>query len=176
MPREASDLSLDGEAPLGQRTLYWPGTRHIACMAQSKKGMHNSKLLECVRWDSEHVTLRDIEGGAESSCALTASAKQTCARRSVLRFLLRKVGPSRGALVCTTCHTLDLAVDIYTHAVVAQKRRPHRGTSLTSPCFGARWTASAACLQSRSGATRGSSRVARHAPHRLHGAEQAGYA
>ena len=37
-------LSLDGEAPLGQRTLHWPGTRHIACMAQSKQGMHNSML------------------------------------------------------------------------------------------------------------------------------------
>ena len=55
-------LSLDGEAPLGQRTLYWPGTRHIACMAQSKQGMHNSMLLECVSWDSEHVKLRDVEG------------------------------------------------------------------------------------------------------------------
>ena len=36
-------LSLDGEAPLGQRTLFWPGTRHIACMAQSKQGVHNSR-------------------------------------------------------------------------------------------------------------------------------------
>ena len=39
-------LALDGEPPLGQRTLYWPGTRHIACMAQSKQGIHNSMLLE----------------------------------------------------------------------------------------------------------------------------------
>ena len=54
-------LSLDGEG-LGQRTLYWPGTRHIACMAQTKQGIHNSMLLECVKWDSEHVTLRNVEG------------------------------------------------------------------------------------------------------------------
>ena len=39
-------LALDGEAPLGQKTLYWPGTRHIACMAQSKQATHNSMLLE----------------------------------------------------------------------------------------------------------------------------------
>ena len=54
-------LSLDGEG-LGRRTLYWPGTRHIACMAQTKQGIHNSMLLECVSWDSEHVTLRNVEG------------------------------------------------------------------------------------------------------------------
>ena len=66
--RPRHHLSLDGEAPLGQCTLYWPGARHIACMAQSKQGMHNSMLLECVRWDSEHVTLRDIEGEGEFVC------------------------------------------------------------------------------------------------------------
>ena len=37
-------------------------------MAQSKQGMHNSMLLECVRWGSEHVTLRGIEGGGEFVC------------------------------------------------------------------------------------------------------------
>ena len=31
-------------------------------MAQSKQGIHNSMLLECVSWDSEHVTLRNVEG------------------------------------------------------------------------------------------------------------------
>ena len=61
-------LSLDGDAPLGQRTLYWPGTRHIACMAQTKQGVHNSMLLECVSWDSEHVTLRNVEGEGEFVC------------------------------------------------------------------------------------------------------------
>ena len=54
-------LSLEGEG-LGQKTLYWPGTRHIACMAQTKQGIHKSMLLECVKWDSEHVTLRNVEG------------------------------------------------------------------------------------------------------------------
>ena len=34
----------------------------IACMAQTKQGIHNSMLLECVKWDSEHVTLRNVEG------------------------------------------------------------------------------------------------------------------
>ena len=37
-------------------------------MAQSKQGIHNSMLLECVKWDSEHVTLRDIEGSGEFVC------------------------------------------------------------------------------------------------------------
>ena len=31
-------------------------------MAQTKQGIHNSMLLECVSWDSEHVTLRNVEG------------------------------------------------------------------------------------------------------------------
>ena len=31
-------------------------------MAQTKQGIHNSMLLECVKWDSEHVTLRNVEG------------------------------------------------------------------------------------------------------------------
>ena len=31
-------------------------------MAQTKQGIHNSMLLECVTWDSEHVTLRNVEG------------------------------------------------------------------------------------------------------------------
>ena len=61
-------LSLDGEAPLGQGTLYWPGTRHIACMAQSKQGIHNSMLLECVSYDREHVTLRNVEEDGEFVC------------------------------------------------------------------------------------------------------------
>ena len=30
-------------------------------MAQTKQGIHNSMLLECVSWDSEHVTLRNVE-------------------------------------------------------------------------------------------------------------------
>ena len=55
-------FALDGDAPLGQKTLYWPGTRHIACMAQSKQGMNTSMLLECVSVDSEHVTLHTAEG------------------------------------------------------------------------------------------------------------------
>ena len=68
-PREASALSLAGRrGPAGPRTLYLPGTRHIVCMNQSKQGMHNSMLLECVSWDAEHVTLRDIEGGGEFVC------------------------------------------------------------------------------------------------------------
>ena len=58
-------MALDGDAPLGQRTLYWPGTRHIACMAQNKQGIHNSMLLECVSFDAENVTLRNLEGEAE---------------------------------------------------------------------------------------------------------------
>ena len=31
-------------------------------MAQTKQGIHNSMLLECVKWDSEHATLRNVEG------------------------------------------------------------------------------------------------------------------
>ena len=63
--RPAAHLALEGDAPLGQRTLYWPGTRHIACMAQSKQGLHNSMLLECVGFDAEAVTLRNLEGEGE---------------------------------------------------------------------------------------------------------------
>ena len=34
-------------------------------MAQTKQGIHNSMLLECVSWDSEHVTLRNLEPVAD---------------------------------------------------------------------------------------------------------------
>ena len=61
-------LTLEGEPPLGQKTLYWPGTRHIACMAQTKHGIHNSMLLECLTWDVEQVTLRNVEGEGEFVC------------------------------------------------------------------------------------------------------------
>ena len=66
--RPAQYLALDGEPPLGQKTLYWAGTRHIAGMAQTKQGIHNSMLLECVSWDSEHVKLRNVEGEGEFVC------------------------------------------------------------------------------------------------------------
>ena len=49
-------------------TLYWPDTRHIACMAQSKHGIHNSMLLECVSFKAEDVTLRNLEGEEEFVC------------------------------------------------------------------------------------------------------------
>ena len=44
----------DGGAPTTPS--FYSGTRQIACMAQTKQGIHNSMLLECVSWDSEHVT------------------------------------------------------------------------------------------------------------------------
>ena len=66
--RPTQYLTLDGDPPLGQRTLYWPGTRHIACMSQTKQGIHNSMLLECVAFDSDNVTLRNVEGEAEYIC------------------------------------------------------------------------------------------------------------
>ena len=37
-------------------------------MAQTKQGIHNSMLLECVSWDREHVTLRNVEGEGEFVC------------------------------------------------------------------------------------------------------------
>ena len=101
-------LSLDGEAPLGQRTLYWPGTRHIACMAQSKQGMHNSMLLECVRWDSEHVTLRDIEGGGEFVCTHSFCKANL---RSALCFT---ISSAQGRTISGTIGLDDLSHPRYT--------------------------------------------------------------
>ena len=37
-------------------------------MAQTKQGIHNSMLLECVSWDREHITLRNVEGEGEFVC------------------------------------------------------------------------------------------------------------
>ncbi len=37
-------------------------------MAQTKQGIHNSMLLECDAFDSEHVTLRNVEGEGEYVC------------------------------------------------------------------------------------------------------------
>ena len=31
-------------------------------MAQSKQGIHNSMLLECVKFDAESITLSNVEG------------------------------------------------------------------------------------------------------------------
>lgn len=61
--RPAHWIALDCDAPLGQRTLYWPGTRHIACMAQSKQGTHNSMLLECVSFDATFFLSESGRGG-----------------------------------------------------------------------------------------------------------------
>ena len=47
-------------------------------MAQTKQGIHNSMLLECVSWDSEHVTLRNVEGPG----CLTRSRPEAMADRS----------------------------------------------------------------------------------------------
>ena len=98
--RPAHFLSLDGDAPLGQRTLYWPGTRHIACMAPTKQGIHNSMLLECVSWDSEHVTLRNFEGEGEFVFVCTHSFCKANLR-SALCFTM-KVGPLLAPSVCMT--------------------------------------------------------------------------
>ena len=97
-------LSLDGQAPLGQRTLYWPGTRHIACMAQSKQGVHNSMLLECVRWDSEHVTLLDIDGGGGEFACTRSFCKANL--RSALCFT---ISSAQGRTIPRTIRLHDLS-------------------------------------------------------------------
>ena len=84
-------------------------------MAQSKQGMHNSMLLECVRWDSEHVTLRDIEGEGEFVCI------HSFCKANLRPALCFTISSAQGGTI-PTCHTLDTHVDICTHAVVAQKR------------------------------------------------------
>ena len=104
-PREAS---AHGEAPLGQRTLYWSGTRHIACMAQSKQGMHNSMLLECVSWDSEHVTLRNVEGEGEFVCTHSFCKANL---RSALCFTISN---AQGSTILGTFGLYDLSHPRYT--------------------------------------------------------------
>ncbi len=99
--RPVQHLVLDGEPPLGQRTLYWPGTRHIACMAQTKQGIHNSMLLECLRFDDVSVTLHNLEGEGEFLLS-HEFCRKTAGARCVTRFLAPRVGPSQGALDCTT--------------------------------------------------------------------------
>ena len=101
-------LSPDGEAPLGQRTLYWPGTRHIACMAQSKQGLHNSMLLECVSYDREHVTLRDVEGDGEFVCTHNFCKANL---RSALCFT---ISSAQGRTIPGTIGLYDLAHPRYT--------------------------------------------------------------
>ena len=101
-------LSLDGEAPLGQRTLYWPGTRHIACMAQSKQGIHNSMLLECVSWDSEHVKLRNVEGEGEFVCT------HSFCRTNLRSALCFTISSAQGRTIPGTIGLYDLAHPRYT--------------------------------------------------------------
>ena len=101
-------LTLEGEAPLGQKTLYWPGTRHIACMAQTKQGIHNSMLLECVSFDTEHVTLRDFEGKGEFVCTHSFCKANL---RSALCFT---ISSAQGRTIPGTIGLYDLAHPRYT--------------------------------------------------------------
>ena len=100
-------LTLEGEG-LGQKTLYWPGTRHIACMAQTKQGIHNSMLLECVSFDTEHVTLRDFEGGGEFVCTHSFCKANL---RSALCFT---ISSAQGRTIPRTIGLYDLAHPRYT--------------------------------------------------------------
>ena len=97
-------LILEGTMPLGQKTLYWPGTRHIVCMAQSKQGIHNSMLLECVSWDSEHVTLRNVEGDGEQFVCTHSFCQANL--RSALCFT---ISSAQGRTIPGTIGLYDLA-------------------------------------------------------------------
>ena len=106
--RPAHWMALDGDAPLGQRTLYWPGTRHIACMAQSKQGIHNSMLLECVSFDAENVTLRNLEGEEEFVCT-----REFC-RKNLRSALAYTIASAQGRTIPGTIGLYDLGHPRYT--------------------------------------------------------------
>ena len=64
--------------------------------------MYNSMLLECVRWDSEHVTLRDIEGEGEFACTHSFCKANL---RSALCFT---ISSARGRTIAGTIGLYDL--------------------------------------------------------------------
>ena len=101
-------MALDDDAPRGQRTLYWPGTRHIACMAQSKQGLHDSMLLECVSFDAENVTLRNLEGEEEFVCT-----REFC-RKNLRSALANTIASAQGKTILGTTGLYDLSHPRYT--------------------------------------------------------------
>ena len=103
--RPAHWIALDGDAPLGQRTLYWPGTRHIACMAQSKQHIHKSMLLESVSFDAENVTLRNLEGEEELVCT-REFCRKTFGARWYIHSRARKGERFQEPSACTISRTL----------------------------------------------------------------------
>ena len=77
-------------------------------MAQTKQGMHNSMLLECVRWDSEHVTLRDIEGGGEFVCT------HSFCKANLRSALCLTISSAQGRTIPGTIGLYDLSHPRYT--------------------------------------------------------------
>jgi len=55
-------LALQGDGPLGQMVYIYEGVPLLACVNASKDGVHNSMLLEVLRFDSESILVRDKEG------------------------------------------------------------------------------------------------------------------
>ena len=72
-------------------------------MAQSKQGIHNSMLLECVSWDSKHVTLRNVEGEGEVACTHSFGNANL---RSALCFT---ISSAQGRTIPGTIGLYDLA-------------------------------------------------------------------
>ena len=77
-------------------------------MAQSKQAIHNSMLLECVSWDSEHVRLRNVEGEGEFVCT------HSFCRTNLRSALCFTISSAQGRTIPGTIGLYDLAHPRYT--------------------------------------------------------------
>ena len=77
-------------------------------MAPGKQGIHNSMLLECVTWDSEHITLKDVEGEAEFVCT------HSFCRANLRSALCFTISSAQGRTIPGTIGLYDLAHPRYT--------------------------------------------------------------
>ena len=72
-------------------------------MAQSKQGIHNSLLLECVKFDAESITLRNVEG--EGEFVLTPAF----CRKNLRSALAYTISSAQGRTVPGTIGLYDLS-------------------------------------------------------------------
>ena len=65
--------------------------------------MHNSMLLECVSWDREHVTLRNVDGEGEFVCT------HSFCRTNLRSALCFTISSAQGRTIPGTIGLYDLA-------------------------------------------------------------------
>ena len=77
-------------------------------MAQSERGIHNSMLLECVSFDAENVTLRNLEGKEKFVCT-----REFC-RKNLRSALAYTIASAQGSVIPGLIGLYDLGQPGYT--------------------------------------------------------------